>query len=152
RARPHRDWGRATAANPRPGQANRPGSRGQAQTAIARSSLSLAVPSFLPSASCQALPRFVWMIQKVVKRCILPGQAVLVRQLLEASHVVLSEAAARFLIIRVAVIHPAAQRPWLAGGAQLVFLKRTKSARDRHLIGGSPRQQDVRLQVTQEQD
>src|SRR4029453_8437716 len=76
----------------------------------------------------------LFLIQKLVQRRIPPGNAVFLGNLLEGLQVLLVVLVAGFLVVRVAVIDTAAERPWVAGSAQLVFLKRAEIRRRRLLV------------------
>src|SRR5207248_2477743 len=53
---------------------------------------------------------------------------------------------------RVTIIDPAAERPRLAGGTEVVLLERAKLGRHGPLVGRRGGEEDFRFQVAQEQD
>src|SRR5262249_49611664 len=91
-------------------------------------------------------------VEKVVQRCILPGDAVLLGELLEPAQVLLGDLVARFLIRWVAIEDTTAQGSWLPGRTQVVLLERAEVGRDWLFVRRGGGQQDVGFEIAQEED
>src|SRR5690349_19512652 len=82
-------------------------------------------------------PASLGLVQEVVEWGVPPAGAGLVGQFLEPAEVCLGDGGPRFLIGGVAEVDPAAERPRLAGGAEVVHLERAEVAGHRLFIRGS---------------
>jgi hypothetical protein len=92
------------------------------------------------------------VVEKVVQRRVSPLQPSGAGQVLEPVEVFLGDGLHRFLVGRVAIIDPAAERTRLAGRAQVVFLERAKVGRDGLLIRRGGTEEDVRFHAAQKKD
>jgi hypothetical protein len=90
-------------------------------------------------------------VQEVMQWCVLPFEALLVGQCLQLAQVKLCDFSGPLLVGRIAKIYAAAKRPGLAGGAEVVLLKRAKIGGSRSLKLRCVFKQNLGFQVAQEQ-
>src|SRR5260370_888722 len=96
--------------------------------------------------------RVFGMLEEVVQRGIMPRNAVRVGQFLQPLDVPFGDGAARFLIVRIAVVHTTTERPRLTGRAKVLLLKGTKVGRDGvSVIVRSGAQQHLRFEIAEEE-
>jgi hypothetical protein len=62
------------------------------------------------------------------------------------------DSVASFLVMGVAVVDSAAERPWLPSRAEILLLKGAECGRHRRFIGRGISQEDLCLQATDEED
>src|SRR5260370_35338834 len=87
-----------------------------------------------------------------MERRVKPWGTMLISEYLKPLHEVIGDQVARFLVSRIAVVNPAAQRPRFASRAQIVLLERAEVRRDRLLVRRGTGQQNLGLQVAQDHD
>ncbi len=143
-----RGSGRATAASPgRPGREARPSDqRGAARV--------VSLPGHQTSSRASVKPSrdgLLGVVQERVQRGVAPAHAVFVGQFLQPAQVRLGDGAG-LLVVRVAVVDAAAERPRLAGRAQVVLAGTGRSRPSpRRVVGRRGFEQHVGLEVAQEQ-
>src|SRR5262249_15497175 len=91
-------------------------------------------------------------VQKDVERGVAVLHAMISGEVLEAAQVGFANSIAGFLVIRVAVVDPAGERPWLARRAEIFLLKRAEIGRYGTLIRRGAGQKHVRLQVGEKEN